>query len=171
MAGNKKPRKPHKQRQLNCDPLRRAMIGAGKLNADEAKLLIDPVKECFDALLRGAWTNADFAHLVDCLNVAEVLAGPGFNLLPDHAHKFEAAQQALAGLAARAVATHSRTCYATELAAVTLAIEFHEIQLEFASAGEVARATLVVDRFKRGAAQGNRSKNQLHTTLPDEVTA
>lgn len=164
MASNKKPRKKHKQRDL-LNPIAAASRMAGKLTDAERLMLINPVWECFAKLRQGKPAFEDFKHLVDCMNVAMALTMPGMNLLPDHRDKFSAAQDALQALGTRWGNGGSWTCYAAELEAIRTGIEYHDIQLQFASAGEVTRATQVVDNQIKGAVSGSPGKNHLHINL------
>jgi hypothetical protein len=170
MAKPKKPRnKRHVPRPL-INPLKMAMTLAGKLTDAEREELIKPVKQCFDLLRQGKWNNAQFKHIADVFNIAQALASPGFNLLNDHIDKFDTAQEVLKAIAERRGQGKGWTCYAHELAAIATGIEFHEIQLEYASAGELARATRHVDNVLKGARSGSPGKDHIHTVLvADEV--
>lgn len=170
MAGNSKPRKPYRKKHKLVDNISHAAKLAGKLTPAERSLLIDPVWKCYDDLRKGSASNATLVHLRDVFNIAQLLA-VDFGLLPDHLEKFYDAQTAILAVCERRAAGGSFTCYATELAALKTGIEFHDIQLEFASAGELARATMTADRKIRGAMAGSPGKNYRNIELPSEVTA
>lgn len=150
MAANKKPRKPHRSRGALFQPMDYAMKLAGKLRENERNILLGPVRADFDKLRRGALDDADMQHLIDCFSVAQAMTGPGINLLPDHLAKFDAAKTALEAIRARHAAGGSWTCYAAELTAIDTGIEFHAYQLQFASVGELVKATKLVDGKIRG---------------------
>lgn len=153
MAANKKPRKAHRSRGALFHPMDYARKLAGKLGEHERAILLGPVREDFDKLRQGVITDADMQHLIDCFSVAQAMTGPGINLLPDHLAKFDAAKSALETIRARHAAGGSWTCWAAELAAIDTGIEFHEYQLQFASAGELVKATRIVDGKIRGENQ------------------
>jgi hypothetical protein len=163
-----KPRKPRKARRDLIDPVHAAVMRATKLSRSEKSLLMDPVLEGFDKLRAGEWTNADFKHMADCLNVAEALTLPGFNLLPDHKHKLDAAHDALVAMAARRNRVGRWVAKGEELRTIELAIEIHDIQLDFASVGELARATKYVDDKLKGARSGSPAKGHIHTVLVED---
>lgn len=151
-----------------ANPIRVAINRAAVLTADEKSRLLDPIYDCFDQLRRGELDPVSFKHLADEFNVAEALTMPGFNLLPDHKDKFDAAQDALRAVAERRNAGGSWTCYPQEIAAIDLALEFHGIQLDYVSAGELARATKWVDDILRGAKSGSPGKGHFHTAFRPE---
>lgn len=168
MAGNKKPRKPHRVKRKIVNTMEYASILAGVLGAKERALLIDPVKECFDRLRKGEFTNAHYRHLRDVFNIAEALTEPGTGIFPDHVDKFIAAQAALHAVGNRRAAGGSWTCYADELAAIATGLEFHEHQLKFASAGDMTRATIKADQFVQSTRKGSTGKKHFHTILAAE---
>jgi hypothetical protein len=162
MAGNKKTRKAYKPRSL-VNPISAAMRRAGKLTEAEQALMIDPIRDCFARLRMGQWANEDYKFMADCMNVAQALVK--LNIVSDHLDKFDAAHYALRDLAERWNAGHNWVAKAEELKVLGVAIVLHEIQLQFASAGELAEATQIVDRVIRGAQSGSPAKGHLHTTL------
>jgi hypothetical protein len=55
-----------------------------------------------------------------------------------------------------------------ELSTIETGLEHHEIQLEFASAGELSNAALIVHRRIQGALQGNQRADHIHTILVND---
>jgi hypothetical protein len=166
MAGNKKPRKKmNHNKRISLDPAGYAIRLAAKLTDAERALLMNPVKECFGRLRFGGFTVTDYKHLADTFNVAQSLTMPGIGLLPDHADKFRAAHMALKDLGERYNAGRNWAARGEELRAIETGIEFHEIQLQFASAGELTRATQEVDRALKGVLSGSKSRNIFTTEL------
>lgn len=168
VSRSSKPRKKYKPRPL-INTIEAATARAAKLTDSERHLLIDPVWASFDLLRRSETSATEFIHLCDCLNVAVALTQPGINLLPDHVEKFNAGIDTLGGIADRRMAGKSWTCYAHELATLQEALEFHEIQLRYASAQDVCKATQKVDRAIKGANSGSPGKFHIRATLPMEA--
>ncbi|HEV2612524.1 MAG TPA: hypothetical protein VGU61_19840 [Noviherbaspirillum sp.] len=165
MASNKKPRKKYVKKRDLIDPIRSAIMRATKLRPFEKAMLLDPIWESFEKLKKGEWKNEDFKFMADCLNVAQALTLPGIGLLPDHMDKFDAAHHALQQLSARRNATGKWLAKGDELRTIEVGIEFHAIQIDFVSAGELAKATQRVDDILKGAVSGSPGKGHIHTVL------
>lgn len=166
----KKRNKKYRPATRLVNPILEAMNRASKLTAPEKKVLTDMLDNCFDLLRRGEWDPEEFKRLADVFNLAQVLTRPGFGLLPDHIEKFSNAQDVLAALAVRRSQGKGWTCYAQELAPLSLAIEFHTIQLDFVSVGELERAAKTVVNFHEGAQSGSVGRGHIVSNL-DEVAA
>lgn len=169
MSKLKKPRnKKYQGPRTLIDPMATAQRRAAKLTVLEQQTLLNPVKACFAALRAGTITPDEFKHLADCFNIAQALMLPEIvagGLLPDHADKFDAAHEALRAIATRKTAGGSWTCYAQELRALETGMYFHALQLGFASANELARATQKVDNILKGARSGSASARHFYTDL------
>jgi hypothetical protein len=166
MSKTKKPRKAYRPRPL-INTIEAATVRSMKLTDAERELLINPVWDSFAMLRRGEIDNPNFIHLGDMLNVAVALTQPGIGLLPDHVEKWHKAMDVIADIAQRRREGKSWTCHAHELATLQEAIEYHDIQLMYASAQDVCKATQKVDRNIKGARSGSPGKFHIRTALPE----
>lgn len=164
----KQERRNVPQRRVITNPVQHAILRAAKLTPAEVKLMVDPIKEDIQALRTGKFNNTMFKHLADSFNVAQALTEPGIGLLPDHIDKFTAVHHALDALAKRKTSHGSWVAKTDELRTIETGIEFHEIQLEYASAGELSNAALIVHRRIQGALQGNQRADHIHTILVND---
>lgn len=150
MAGNKKPRKQHRPRLVSANSMDWAMSGAYTLPAYTQKQILEMVETGFDALRRGQATRDEWNALANALNIAEALAGLriGPNLMP----AIQAGMDALHSVALRMLSGKSSTCHASELSAITEALDMYRIQLRLCSQAEMTRAVQRVNDLHRSGA-------------------
>jgi hypothetical protein len=132
-------------------PVHVAMMRVSTLTPAERQQRVKPYQVAVQHLQFGGFEVNDWRHLADAFNFGEVFAQPPFNLANDHAEKFTAAQQVLAELAEQHQTRKTWTARAHQLQAVKDAVEMHEIQLQYASLGEIMRAEQTIINRIRGA--------------------
>lgn len=152
-----RPRVQHLNRK-DVDPVLTAISHSLKLTEKERKQCIEPGRQAFDILRQGKATVDDVFEIVDSLNIAMQLTNPGIGLLPDHREKFSAAMDACVELSKRVEASGKWTCYAHELTAIDVGLEFYAIQLDFVSGGELKLAYTRMNNKIRGARSGSANK-------------
>jgi len=100
------------------------------------------------SLAQGAGTRPDVDVVIDALNVTEALAR--LDVGKDWSTEIKAAQDALLAMAARGVAAGDRFVFkGTELAAVNLAMDVHDAQLDAVNVGKLTDAIKLVRLVKR----------------------
>jgi hypothetical protein len=179
MARNKPPRRRYQPRPVDLDTFGLAATLASKLTQTQRAPLEDAITRSFQAMRTGAGSQADWANLADCLNVAEALADLG--IASDHTDTFVRGQTALAAVHARVAAGRSWTLYPPEITALDDACFVARIQLEHASQGEYRNAIHSVQRRVAGALSGSPPQGALvciagslgttHQQAPRVVTA
>lgn len=132
-------------------PIHIAMMRVSTLTPEERRQRVKPYQAAIQHLQFGGFGAEDWRHLADAFNFGEVFARPPFNLCNDHAEKFTAGQQVLDELAEQHRERRTWTARANQLQAVKDAVEIHEIQLQYASLGELMQAERTICNRIRGA--------------------
>lgn len=155
MGRSHKPRKRYVPKRVDLDPMGLATALASLLQPEQRADLVLPMNAAFLRLRLGQGTHACWANLADAMNVAERLAGLG--IANDHAAELQAAHAALASLHARNAEGGTWVMRGTEIAALEVALELHQIQLDHCTQGELAQAITTVQRVMSQALAGNAS--------------
>jgi hypothetical protein len=138
MTGRHKPRRP---RWISRDPMGLAKTYAGRLTAAEVGQVMAAVQDGFRALREGVATEAQWGVVTSALNIADAIELQG--VVRGARGHIQAAQQALAGILRRAMATgtwHPTALYYQELDDVRTGIDIYDYQLRQLSYGEYQRA-------------------------------
>ena len=151
-----KPRKQYRPRPVSLDPVADAIARATVLRPEQVASLAGPVERAWLDLRTGTQPDHAWRDLADAMNVAEQLADAG--IASDRMPEILTAQEALADLAARHNSTGSWTLRSHELRRIEAALEFHGIQLDHCTQGEMADAIRAVKRKVAQAIAGNASK-------------
>lgn len=153
MPRSSKPRKRYIPKRVDADPFDLASARAALVPPHVRAQFERPMQASFDLLRRGAGNWSAWCNLADSMNVAERLADLG--IASDRKADILQAQAALAALHDRHANSQSWTLRGAEIAALQLATEIHEIQLEFATQGELYEAIATVQRCVQQALAGN----------------
>ena len=153
MGRTAKPRRAYRPRPVTADTVETAIARAGLLPESSRQALRAPIIAALDGLRTGTGQWPAWCSMADALNVAEQLAADG--IASNHAGTIAAAQSVLADLHARLAKGAPWTLRAAELKTLQDAAEIAEIQLEYASQGEVADAIESVKRRVAGALAGS----------------
>ena len=151
MAGNKKPRKPHRRRQGSAV----GGLFAVQHRHDEAALsqpmtddqvgdLALAFRLAFQAMVSGAADEQHWSTCVCSLNIALVLAEQGIGA--DWEPEFNAALEGAFRAKLRAGRTGSWGFDGPAMQAIKEAFELHELQIESATKGEIKAALIEVRR-------------------------
>ena len=153
MGATRKPRKAYRPGHVDLLAHDTAAALATKLNGEQRQALGQPASTALDGLrtATGGWPA--WCNLADALNVAEQLAEMG--ICSDRKTEIAAGQAALHELHTRQAERNTWTLRAAELAALQTAVEFHRIQLDHCSQGEMRAAIETVKRRVQQALAGN----------------
>lgn len=131
-------RPPRKPRTINRNAFNTALYRAARLTDAEIRETLAPAHACLARLREGVATEDQHAVLSTCMQVAMSIEDGGIvRGLREH---IAAAQAALSTIRARALASGAwrpTSLYFHELDALRDAVEFHEHQLRYLSAGEL----------------------------------
>lgn len=119
-------------------PLDEARFRASTMDAAERVKLTGKIRESWDRARAGQCTPADWGRIASAINIGFALARLG--IASDRVSDFDAAADALTSWARRLRDTGSWTLRGGEVRALDLALEIHEVQLQFASRGELIAA-------------------------------
>ncbi len=155
MPKSHKPRRRYIPKRADPDSLTTAVMGAARLEPRERANLVNPMRSAFAHLRQGTGGEPAWCQLADALNVGERLALRG--IASDRVPEILAAQQALAELYNRHSTARSWTLRGSEIAALSLALEICEIQLELCSLGELVAAVNAAKEQVSQAVAGNAS--------------
>ncbi len=147
MAVSKKPRKKYRPRAKLADPVAWVLEGFRRLTRDEVLSTQTANHAALAALTQGAGTLEDWKVVTGALNMATVLDEQVYD-----AEYHEAMQEALQAHGRCGVRLHQcgRFGYSgLDLAAVNLAMEVHDVQLENTTVGEIEKALAEADRRHR----------------------
>lgn len=157
MPRSKQPRRSYRPRHIDGDPVDLAISRAIVVPEAQRQALLQPMQQALTALRTGAGSADHVRNLADAMNVAEQLAV--LRIACDKTAEILAGQQALASLINRQASTGSWTLRGPEITALTDAAEIHQIQLQFATQGELTEAICSVKRRVQQALQGNGSRS------------
>ena len=131
-------RKPRKPRAVDPFTFGTALHKAARLTPAEVATTIAPARACATLLSQGVATEDQHTVLHTAFHVALGIEDSGI-VRGLHEH-ITSAQQALAAIRARALATgtwRQTPLHYYELEAITTALDLHEFQLQQLSAGEI----------------------------------
>lgn len=157
MARSKPPRKAYRPGYVDLMAHDTAAALATKLNGQQRHALGTPVTAALDGLRMGTGGWPAWCNLADGMNVAEQLAHRG--ICSDRLPEILAAQAALHELHTRQATRASWTLRAAELAALHTGVDFHLIQLQHCTQGEMRDAITAVQRRVAQALAGNAPKD------------
>ena len=150
MGATKKPRKAYRPKPVHYNQVQRSAEAAALIPRSEVARVMAGVREAFEAFRRCEQPGFYWRSMADALNLAESLANEGICSDSDSLGIIAGGQSALASVAERHVAVGSWALRAEEMAALSDALDRHELQLQFASMGEYERA---IERTKRRISQ------------------
>jgi len=157
MATNRKPRKPHRPRRVDLDPMDMTTARVALLNAKQKATLTTPTHAALSQLRRCVDPWPAWCNLADALNVAEQLALR--NIASDRLPEIRQAQQVMHDLYHRQDSRGTWAMHAPELAALDFAVALHVIQLDHCTQGELADSIQAVQRRVAQALAGNAPKD------------
>jgi len=131
-------RTPRRARPVNANPFGAALRGATRLTRAEIAETLAPFRLCEQRLREGTATEDQHAVLYTAVQIGLGIEQTG--IVRGLREVFEAAEQALASIRERATkggAWRATALYASELIAVSEALDMHEFQLAHVSAGEL----------------------------------
>lgn len=130
-----------------------ALRNAALLHPRQRAAYLDPCTEAFDALRAGRAGEEAWSLIAETVHVAEELANAG--IVSDRKAVFAWALGALGAIWRRVQATSCWTLRGPEIAALQEAIDFHRIQLEHCTQGELFQASRRYGERMRQARAGN----------------
>lgn len=146
MAANKKPRKAYRPKPVRIDPVGYVLTGLKPLDQVGDELITLRLKNhgALAAMTQGRATNEDFNMLISALNVTEalMLQDMGTPWLP----QLKAGQEALKAVGARYKQIKRFVLRGEEMAALNLAMEVHDAQLEICTVAQIEQAIMTVRR-------------------------
>lgn len=157
MATNRKPRKPHRPRRVDLDPMDMTSARVARLTPQQKATLISPAQAALDNLRRCVDPWPAWCNLADALNVAEQLGLRA--IASDRLPEIRAAQAVMHDIYHRQATRGTWAMRAPELAALDFAVALHAIQLDHCSQGELADSILAVQRRVAQALAGNAPKD------------
>lgn len=119
-------------------PVDEALFRASTMGTGERVKLIAKLREAWARARTGRCTSADWGRIASAINMGVAIAQLG--IASDREAEFDAAADALTSWARRRRSTGSWTLRADEIRALDLALEIHEVQLQYASRGELMTA-------------------------------
>lgn len=146
MAANKKPRKAYRPKPVRIDPLGYVLTGLKPVGEVGDELVMLRIKNhgALAALTQGKASNEEFNMLISALNVTEalMLQDMGARWMP----YLKAGQEALKAVGARYKQIKRFVLRGEEMAALNLAMEVHDAQLEICTVAQIERAIMMVRR-------------------------
>lgn len=138
-------RSSYRPKGVILDPLRYVLSGLKPaLSHDASTPMRIRVHDAMTALTKGTAGKPDIDTLIFCFNITEGLALVNPKLGADWLQEIKAGQDALFNVALRGKTTHKFVLTGPEMAAMNLALDIHEAQLENATVLEIERATELV---------------------------
>jgi hypothetical protein len=151
-----KRNKKYRPREIKANAIDWAIAGVHTFPVETQRDIMRQPMKSFDLLRQGKANRDDWNQICQALNVGEALCE--FNIANDHIDDFHRGHEALHQVALRMLSGKSSTCYAHELAAITEALEMHNIQLQFCTQAEFSRAIVRVKNLIDGGAQDDVAK-------------
>lgn len=146
MAANKKPRKAYRPKPVRIDPVGYVLTGLKPVGEVGDELVMLRIKNhgALAALTQGKASNEEFNMLISALNVTEalMLQDMGARWMP----YLKAGQEALKAVGARYKQIKRFVLRGEEMAALNLAMEVHDAQLEICTVAQIERAIMMVRR-------------------------
>lgn len=140
MSRSKPPRKPMKKTKLIANTMDAALRIQSVLTPDEREQITGPIADSFEALRTGQADDRDWANLAEAAGIGVELTKLQICSDAQSVQILEAMYAACTSLAFRCKKTHRLVATGPELAAIKEGVERHEIQMLYASAGDIKRA-------------------------------
>ena len=159
-AAKKRRTKRYRPGRVDANPIRLAMLGAGKMPPADRAVLAGIRRRALEALVAGVADELDhWAQLVDIVNLSEALSGLGICSDEGSRARITAAVTVLGELMdARDAGASSLRPSTPQLAALTEAVWLHGVQVEHCSLSEFELAYRRVVARTRAALAGSVGK-------------
>lgn len=157
MSKQKKLRnKKYRPIEVKSNTIDWAIAGVHTFPIATQKEIMKGAQESFDLLRQGIADREDWNVICQALNTGEALCE--FNICNNLIDYFHVGHEALHQIALRMLGGKSSTCYASELSAISEAINMHRIQLTLCTQAEFSRAVKRVKNLINGGAQDDVAK-------------